>query len=363
MIDGLFFDGRESAGHLARLSYSVDGMITVENGQALSLAFSSIKISPRIGNTARYIEFPDGEQFETRDNDAVDLMLRRLSSRPYIGVVHWLERNRSVVFALLITLVAAGWGFIQYGIPYFSREIAMMLPEATSAYLGKGTLKILDQHWVGPSKLSPARQADLAEEFDHLQQLAGRDDLHIVFRHGKAIGANALALPDGTILFTDELINIADNDREVQAVMLHEIGHIHYRHSLRSTIQQFSLAIAVLLVSGDVSTSSHIITAMPAMLVKAGYSQDMEAEADDFAYQFMRSHDMNPKYFSSMMEKLEASQDPGYKQCKKLAGDEKQACVHDLLEKIRDEQGVMNAGSHYFSTHPATRERIEKFRH
>lgn len=48
------------------------------------------------------------------------------------------------------------------------------------------------------------------------------------------IGANAFALPDGTLVVTDELVELAgDNDDEVLAVLAHELGHIHERHGLR----------------------------------------------------------------------------------------------------------------------------------
>ena len=70
--------------------------------------------------------------------------------------------------------------------------------------------------------------------------------------------------------------------------MAHEVGHVIHRHGLRTLIQKSSLAVLLVLVTGDVSTSSSIITALPAILIEAGYSQTMEREADTYALEYLQ---------------------------------------------------------------------------
>ncbi len=71
--------------------------------------------------------------------------------------------------------------------------------------------------------------ADLATRAER-----GTGGYSLNFREGGAIGPNAFALPSGTIILTDELVDIAGDDNDmVLAVLAHEIGHVDKKHSLR----------------------------------------------------------------------------------------------------------------------------------
>ena len=50
-------------------------------------------------------------------------------------------------------------------------------------------------------------------------------------RSGEALGANALALPSGIVIMTDDLVALAKSDDEIGAVMAHELGHVRGRHA------------------------------------------------------------------------------------------------------------------------------------
>lgn len=364
MINGCYFNGETSEKKDVSLYYTDAGQISFAGLNVEPVSLSELEISSRIGNTPRYINFPDGSQFETEDNDAIDKMVKDLSNDPLHGLIHKLENAKAFVFFTVATVVLFGWLFVQYGIPYFSKEIANILPEEASHYMGQGVLEVMDKSWFEKSQLSLQKQNGLRELFKSLlKNIEGSEHYKLEFRLGGKIQANAFALPNGTIVFTDELINLAENDLEIAAIMLHEIGHLKHHHSLRSTIQQFSLAMFVMVITGDVSTSSSIVTAIPLMLVESGFSQDMETEADSYSLTYMQKHNINPNYFSTIMEKLEASYLPEYIECKeKNNGKENNVnCIKDavIINKNKNHtEGVMN----YFSTHPATKERIDRFR-
>ena len=55
---------------------------------------------------------------------------------------------------------------------------------------------------------------------------ATRQPYTLVFRKSDAIGANAMALPSGTIVVTDGLVTLAEDDREILGVLAHEAGHV-----------------------------------------------------------------------------------------------------------------------------------------
>jgi len=358
----MYYDGKTSDAQDALLYYKDDGGIGFNNINADEVHFDSVKVSSRIGNTPRYINFPDGSQFESDDNDAIDHMVKVLSTQRFHGLAHKLESAKAFVLLTVVTVVFFGWLFIQFGIPYFSKEIAQMLPEEASQHMGQGVLDAMDKAWFSESQLSKQRQNELRRLFNELQaHTEGDNPYQLEFRLGGKIKANAFALPNGVIVFTDELINLAENDMEVASVMLHEIGHLKHRHSIRATIQQFSLAMFVMVITGDVSTSSSIVTAIPVMLVESGFSKEMEWEADTYSLDYMLKHNIKPEYFSIMMEKLVASHTDEFDECKKQAVDTNIDCVNKAVELNNNKQkskGVMD----YLSTHPASSARVERFR-
>jgi len=362
-ITGQYSDGKTSHCVETRLYLTDEGYIGLEGINKAPVAFTALSISPRISDTPRYVEFPDGAHFETADNDGIDRIIKQTSSKRWHNLVHTLESSKRWVFATLLMVVFFGWSFIQFGIPYFSKEIAFMIPDEHSRLLGAGVLDTLDEHLMQPSELSDARQQDLQQEFTVLLNTLGLNNIRVVFRKSNAMGVNALALPDGTVVFTDGLVNLAADNNEIVSVMLHEIGHLHYRHSLRRVIQGFSLALFVAMVAGDVATSSTLITGLPVLLVESGYSRDMETEADTFALQYMLRHAIDPTYFSTMMQKLQVSHTNNFKQCTRHTTNI-QECLRKAIDAANENQNTQPEKSnirHYFASHPLTEERITRF--
>ena len=366
MIKGSYFNGETSEKKDVSLYYKNDGLIGFNEISVDEIQFHLIKVSSRIGNTPRYINFPDGSQFETDDNIAIDEMVKKLANDPLHGLAHKLESAKAFVLFTVLAVILFGWLFIQYGVPALSKQIAELLPDEASQYMGQGVLEAMDKTWFAESQLDEKKQNELRVLFnDLLKNIEGSQNYKLKFRLGGKIKANAFALPDGTIVFTDELVNLAENNLEITAIMLHEIGHLKNRHSIRATIQQFSLAMFVMVVTGDVSTSSSVITAIPVMLVESGFSQGMETEADTYSLEYMRSHKIDPNYFAVMMEKLAASYTPEYITCMEKANKHvnKIQCITEAVKlNKKEESNADKSTTDYFSTHPASKERIERFR-
>lgn len=360
MIKGSYSDGKTSKALDVFLYTTDSGRIGIKDSHKETITFHAVKVSPRIGNTTRYIEFPDGAVFETEDNDAIDTIIKRFSSSHYPNIVHRLESSKQLVVITLLTMILLGWGFIQFGIPHFSREVAMLLTDEQTKYLGVDLLKTMDKHMLEESELDPQRQRELQSVFQSLLETLHKDNIRLVFRKSEHIGANAFALPDGTILFTDDMVALADENEEIISIMLHEIGHLQHRHSLRMAIQGFSLAIFITAITGDVSASSSIVTSLPAVLIESGYSREMETEADTYSLLYMLGHKINPIHFATIMRKLEASNTYTYKKCLK---DNKsiQTCLGEAMQSREQTKADSESLGNYFSSHPGTDERIQRF--
>lgn len=307
-------------------------------------ACEQLQISQRVGNIPRRFIFPDHSVFITTDNAAVDVWLSNTEHANRANPLHVLEsRWRWVLGSLVLTVVFVFSG-VQWGLPWLSQQIAETLPDKLNSALASGSLQLLDASLLEPSDLPIKQQQAIREHFQRLPPPDTNFRYTLHFRHwpdaslqseqNKGV-ANALALPSGDIVVTDRLVLLAANQQELDAVLLHEIGHVEYRHSLRQTLQSLGLVGIVTLVMGNETTLLPDITpAMTVFLLENHYSQDFEREADRFALQRMQTLGISPRHFAQMMRRIaNAAGETG----------ERQSSI-----------------SNYFSTHPPTTERIQQ---
>ncbi len=323
------YDGRTSQRNAVELYSEGATLRVLGSGIDRTWPWSEVRVSSRVGNTARHLYLPDGSQCETADNDAIDAWLAARHGADRFSV-HRIERRlRYALAALALTAVAVWLGFA-YGIPALAKQVAFRLPASTERLIGADALRALDQTLLGPSALPPERAAELQKLFAGVTaDLASHYRLEL--RAGRRLGANALALPSGIIVLTDELVKLADDDRQILAVLAHELGHMRQRHALRSVLQNSTAAVLFAMAVGDLSSVTSFAAALPTMLLQAKYSREFEAEADEFALDYLAKKGIPPDAFSSLLERLERGEGS-------------------------------TAGLDYFSTHPATRERVERAR-
>lgn len=336
-LAGNYFGGETSRPVAATLVVAGD-CLRVTAGDALlagPLPLAEAVVSSRLGNTPRMLRFADGGSFETADNAAVDRLLA--GRRGHHGLAHRLESSlRYVLLGLLVT-VAFVWGGARYGIPALAEATAFALPEAVSRKIGEGTLELLDDELLFPSELPAEEQVRLRQRFAPMVAASGLP-VQVEFRKaGSHIGANAFALPSGTVVFTDQLVKLAGHDEELLGVLAHEMGHVDRRHGLRQALQGSALGLVVMTVTGDVSSVSSLVTALPVLLTELGYSRDFEYEADHFAAGMLARHDIDPAQLGKLLARLESAA----RQCA-----EGEPC----------EEGE-SGWTTYLSTHPPTAER------
>ncbi len=196
---------------------------------------------------------------------------------------------------LVVAALALGL-FYRYGTPWAATQLTRYVPMQWEADLSTRALAELDRRTLGPSTLAPERQAALRQGFDALtQQLAPglqRDAGYaprwqLVFRAG--MGANAFALPGGTVVLTDGLVRQAAaqglGDDALLGVLAHEIGHVIHRHTTRMVVEQGVLNIGLGLALGDASV---LMSTGSSLLTGLAYRRQHETEADCFSVALMR---------------------------------------------------------------------------
>jgi len=339
-IKGKWYDGRTSAAEDVVCIVYDNGAIRIQRmgdeGLILTRPRFDITISPRLANTQRYLLLPDGEKFETNDNETVDRIETQFVKPSWLRFVHRLESHWKYVFPALVLLLFILWGLMSYGIPWVAKTLANRLPPSILNFASDQTLDILDRSIFKPSELDENTQGELLKHFQSVLEAHSGFKIEILFRKGGGIGPNAFALPSGTIVFTDEMIQISEHNDELLAVLTHEIGHIVHRHGMRSLIQDSILGFVLMSITGDVSGSSELFLGLPVMLTELAYSRSFEREADEYALTYMCTNGISPLGFASLMRRIE-SQKPN-------------------APDMASEKWI-----NYLSTHPLTDERIKGF--
>lgn len=369
-LKGIYYNGQSSKAHNCALSINDQDQILLEGLPLSPIPAADIRISARVGNTTRYIHFPHGASFETDNNDGADQLLARLSGDNNIFNAHQWETSVKLIALSVVVLVGSAFLMLSFGIPALSKSIANAMPPTISSMVADGALESLDKHYFGTSELTQTRKNELQALFERLVPKASGFDFKLYFRHGGLIKANAFALPDGSVIVTDELVDLIEADEELASVMLHEIGHVIERHSLRRLIQTGSVAALLVWIAGDVDAVSNWIMYLPVLLVQASYSRSHEYEADTYALEGLKNNNISPTHFAAFFKKMaeyEAAE-IGKKSRLENAKLKSKEEIEDSVEndqKDHHKQHTNDANSvkllDYLSSHPATPDRIKRF--
>lgn len=335
MVNANYFDGH-SARQQAVTLHAAPGLLEVR-GEAVQREepLSGIRISSKLGNSPRLIYFADGAHCEVSNHAEFEALLCQAGMVPH-SLLSRLEnswRHALAATAFFIFFVIAT---IYWGLPWVAEIAAGRVPAKVTLSMDTHFLDSIDGSMMQPSKLSNARQAHLRKRFDALRDANGLPPHRLVFRSSPEIGANAFALPGGTVVLTDQLVNLAKNDEEILAVLAHELGHVKERHPLRQLLQSSVVGLAMTWYLGDISS---LLAAAPTLLLETSYSRDFERRADRYAANMLRTNGIAPTRLADILEKLEASHRGA---------------------KNKDEQ-TPNI-FRFISTHPDTSERIREIR-
>jgi len=264
---------------------------------------AELRISEPMGAAPRLITFADGAFCEVRDHAALAHLLAASGHRDRAHI-RW-QFDWSMVAAICLAFVALVLAGYFYGLPLGARLAAPAVPESAVKLMSAQTLAIMDAHMTSPSKLAQKKVDPLIRRFAAMRTPFGATiGYRVVFRDGGRIGANAFALPDGTLVVTDQLVALAGGEDEVIAVLAHELGHAVERHGLRMVLQGSAVGMFLAFYAGDVSS---LLAAAPTALLQARYSRDMEREADDYAAAMLRANGLSPALLANMLERLEAA--------------------------------------------------------
>lgn len=126
--------------------------------------------------------------------------------------------------------------------------------------------------------------------------------------------ANAFALPGGKIGVHTGLLDVAENQDQLAAVVAHEVGHVISRHGAERVSQQFAAGTAMQMVEAYVgqesSNSSKLAMALLGVGTQVGvllpYSRIQESESDVIGLELMAKAGFDPRQSVDLWQNMAA---------------------------------------------------------
>lgn len=302
-----FLDGRTSKIHAVEVFF--DGkflrVLDPDNEVLAEVPVEEVEIAPPLGSSRRSMTLPGGELLETEDNRAIEMFERGLGKNRGLKIVDFLERRWRTVILCFVGLILAVAAFIVFGIPLASEKIAYALPQTALDKVSDQTLKLFNRGMFKPSELDLFKKENVRELFQQVVAETGASgNYRILFKTSPVMGPNALALPSGQIIITDELVELTINDLQIKGILAHEIAHVEKRHSLRSVFQSAGVFFLVAALVGDVTSMTSIAASLPTILAETGYSRKFEKEADKAAALYLLNNYGTIKPIIEILQKM-----------------------------------------------------------
>jgi Zn-dependent protease with chaperone function len=303
LLQANYFDGQSTRLRVVELSVSADVLTVTGEGIHFQTPFSQVSVDERLGSASRRLRFQDGAFCEVRDVHALDELLKAVGYRD--GHVDRMQRHLRWVLVSTLLSIAVSWAAYKWGLPWAAAIGARHTPPAFGRALSTQTLRLMDGKLLLQSKMPVERRRALSAEFDQLRTPeGGAPESVLLFRRSPQFGSNAFTLPDGTIILLDDLVMSIQDDRQVMAVLAHELGHARGRHSLQLLLESSAIGAFWTFYAGDVSG---LLAAAPAAMAQAKYSQSFEQAADDYAAALLVCNQMSPGLLADALETIARS--------------------------------------------------------
>ncbi len=286
-------------------------------------------IEQRIGRAPRRVTLPDGTLFESEDHDEIEDVFGVTAG----SFIHRMERLHPRMIGFVVVAVFSVWMIWRYGLDIMAGVALALTPPQVIDAVDAGTLQTVDLIFAEPTASTSSEQKAAQAIFETLLATLDPDvradhDFNLEFRAMPGMGPNALALPGGTVIMTDELMRLFPSPDVQAGVLAHEIGHVVEQHGMRQLYRSIGIAVFVALLAGDTVPIVEEMLLEGNVLLSLSFSRKAENEADSFGVELA----------------AQAGYDP--------------AGLIPFFEWIEHEIG--DTASSWLSTHPSSTERMQR---
>ena len=148
------------------------------------------------------------------------------------------------------------------------------------------------------------------------------------------------------MVFTDAIVEFLQDDQQLLAVFLHELGHARMRHVEQTLLQSAGWAVLLTFITGDIGGVGELALTLPFAIGQSAYTREFERQADAFAVAELQRLGIDPEVFAQALEELERSHEGE-------SGDTEHSDASDAVHRKLLE---------YLASHPITADRIAAIR-
>lgn len=301
-MQGLYFDGRTARPHTVTVA-DVGGQIAGE-GEGASFLWPTkrVRLLDVDAGKAR-LAAPDGDgrlildlaDWETLGGPVA--AVRREAGRRELRLIGWLTAA-GVAVALGVFV----------GIPAASGPLARATPPDLETRMGDnmaGQIKLAMRSCEG-DVFGRARLEEMT------QRLARHSDMpfEIKISAVRAPMVNAFALPGGSILVTDDLIQMARSPDELAAVIAHEIAHVERRHAMQAAWQSMGVGLVLDAVVGGGTGAGQQAVLLVGGFTEQRFSRELELEADARAIELLKAEGISTRGMADFFDRLADHRSP-----------------------------------------------------
>jgi predicted Zn-dependent protease len=375
-FSGTFYDGKSANKYPVKLFLTRSQLeLIFPDGHRISWPYPTLKLSKTDSTGPVRLERPSSNPEVIPESVVIEdpkfLHEVHRVAPGALGNIWNQPHKRKMRYGLMILALVVIPPFIfaiwVYAIPAMTNAVADRIPTEWEERLGQNYFQALFKESL--KKPDPKMQKALDTISKRL--LATVPDQPYQFRiyvHPSKM-VNAMALPGGTIIVFQGLINVTDTPEELAGVLAHEFQHVLKRHSTRGIIRSEAIHLFGLIISGNSDSMTNVILQAGSMLEFLSFSRKLESQADNEGMKMMLAAQVDPQGMVRVFESLERAQHrqpKSNKKDKKQTDPEEKSPGKDSEEDAPD--GKRRAGEEprrtpewmeYLSTHPAGEDRVE----
>ncbi len=243
---------------------------------------------------------PDTGERVILDSEAAALLRQ---SAPALFTPRARGVERPVVVASLAGAAYALAASFLLGVPMAAGPIADIMPARYRAQISDISWSQVEAitDYCDTSDEAARVLNDMAHRMMTAADIPARDTIWITIVDTPI--ANAFALPDGSIIVTDGLIDMAEHPDELAGVIAHEIAHVERNHVLKNVINRIGAGIFFDVVFGGAGVGQALAVASVS-LAGLRYTRGYEQEADARGLDFLDAAQIDPGGLARMFDRL-----------------------------------------------------------
>jgi len=368
-FSGTFYDGKSANKYPVKLRLTAQQLVlNFPDGHQIQWPYTSLQLSRTNSTGPVRLERPTSNTDIVPEAIVIEdpgfLHEAHRVAPGALGNVWNQPHKRSLRYVLMILalvvlppLIFAIW---VYAIPAMTNAVADRIPTTWEEKLGQDYFQTLFKKSIK----EPDPQVRKALDAISKRLLTAVPDQPYQFRihvHPSKM-VNAMALPGGTIVVFQGLINATETPEELAGVLAHEFQHVLKRHSTRNIIRSEAINLFGMIISGNSDSMTNVILQAGSVLEHLRYSRQLESQADAEGMKMMLATHVDPQGMIRVFEKLEEEQHRqlnSMKKDKKTADPEKKDSAENDSKK-KDKEGItLPEWTNYLSTHPEGNDRVE----